>query len=291
VARVGPIPVDDGMFPTGGEEAVVKRQDWGNVSVISVAAATALLASLIVPTLFPQVALAATCPTGNTHCYAQAQWQYGGAYGIFGQNVQLQTVHLYSANDGYNHISEEQWVIDTYDNCLDGVSWIEAGEATWTGHTGNWYFWADCRPGSTEYNHFLYQPPSGDVGQYQQYVISKRTSNTYLVWMQNASSGQIQWSKTSTSNTMAGADLLEIGLETTNNSYSVTHADPDYFRYTRFEGSDSNWYYQNQPGFQYSSYPPNWTWITKPAPGGTGGLVHDQLACSGTTSGSERWGS
>src|SRR5215467_6928909 len=76
----------------------------------------------------------------------------------------------------------KMWLRDTSHGCNNySVSWIEAGEATQPGKTGNYYFWGDCRPGFDFAPHFLKQPPSGDVGQYFEYIITYAGTNTYSV--------------------------------------------------------------------------------------------------------------
>jgi len=192
--------------------------------------------------------------------------------GILGSSTEFQTVHLYSVNDGSDHISEEMWLVDDVDDCAgNGISWVEAGEATWYGHTGNWYFWADCRPGSTFLPHFLYQPPSGDVYHYFQYTIEKalRATNEFSASMYNTSGTQL-WYGESTSNTMA-ADEIQVGLETTDNNYSVTHSDPDYFIGNQYFGLNEVWAYQANSGTVYANNPPTWTWVTPPSGGNHGG--------------------
>lgn len=72
------------------------------------------------------------------HCYAIAQYFN---YNEFGASSTFQTVHLFSPNNGVDHISEEVWLIDDKKSCnVGGANWVAAGEATWVGHTGNWYF-------------------------------------------------------------------------------------------------------------------------------------------------------
>lgn len=254
-------------FESGKRTTVANRAiTWQ----MGIAVVGALVLSLMAPILHSNVAHAATC--GSTHCYALAKWPNG----ILGAITHFETVHLYSVNNGQDHISEELWLVDDKHDCGgNGGSWVETGEATRVGSTGNWYFWADCRPGSTFIAHWQYQPPSGDVGQYSEYLIDKGSNpGTYSVASTSDATGNLHFTGTSASNTMS-ADWIQVGLETTNNSYSITHADTDYFRYNQYHGLNGVWAYQANPGNPpggYSNNPPNWTWLTAPAPGGTGGL-------------------
>lgn len=126
------------------------------------------------------------------------------------------------------HISEEMWLIDSTHACSpNSGSWIEAGEATRLDTVGNWYFWSDCRPGSKEYDHWKYQPPGGDVYAYFQYYINLYQSGEFALAMFNTS-GVEEWNGMSTGNSMA-ANLIEVGLETTNTS--ATSANTDFFVY------------------------------------------------------------
>lgn len=105
----------------------------------------ALFVSLCVSLNQIPVAHAAHCNTPTTHCYGRIEWPNP----VHGSSSTFQTVGLYSALNTYDHISDEMWLGDTSDACIDGggVSWLEIGEATWTNHTGNWYFWGECPPG------------------------------------------------------------------------------------------------------------------------------------------------
>jgi hypothetical protein len=136
-----------------------------------------LLGSLVVALLgtcwTAPTAHAASC--GGDKCYGDNTWVHTSS----GVSSTFKTVTLYSITGGGNHISDEMWLIDYGDNCSGGRSWLEAGLATQPGHTGYYYFWAECRPGATFLTHFLYQPPSGDVGNYFYYYIY--TTSTLLL--------------------------------------------------------------------------------------------------------------
>lgn len=88
-------------------------------------------------------------------------------------------------------------------------------------------------------------------------------------------SGTIQWDALSTSNSMS-PNSIEIGLETTNNSHSVTYADNDYFQFNQWEGTNGSWNYQTNPGDTSSNDPPYWWWLTIPANGNAGGQGETQ---------------
>ncbi len=78
-----------------------------------------------------------------------------------------------TSNNNY-HVSDELWTVDGNTACkTSSVSWIEAGEATKYHGSGTWYFWADCRPGSIEYDNWQYVVPSGDYGLYHLWFIWK----------------------------------------------------------------------------------------------------------------------
>lgn len=212
------------------------------------------------------------CPGG--HCYGAVVWTNP----ILGAIAWINTVHLYSVNDGVNHISEELWLIDNNSNhtcyhngVAQGGAWVETGEATRVGYSGNWYFWGDCRPGSIDLYHWPYQPPSGDYGQAMEYVIDRGSSSTFSIAASNTVTGNLLFTGTSTSNSMSPNDI-QTGLETTNNSYSVTHADNDYFTHNQYHGTNGAWGYQHNSDGSIAQYkPPYFYWNTPPHSSSTGG--------------------
>jgi hypothetical protein len=243
----------------------------------------ALAVALLLPSLTPKVAHAASDKadfTGNCFYYI-SQNCYGGVIwpnAVLGSISVFETVPLYSVNNGSDHISEEMWNTDTNHVCQGAHiystgSWIEAGEATRTGSTGNWYFWASCI-GNHSTNimyHWQYQPPSGDVYQYFGYQEWKYNGYFYIdVW--NNNTGVTQWS----GNVNSEGDLaqrIQIGLETTNNNYNVTHAAGDYFTDNEWEGNpDGHWHWQGNSGTPLYNNPPYWSWIYPPGQTNYGGF-------------------
>lgn len=67
------------------------------------------------------------------------------------------------------------------------------------------------------------------------------------------------------------ANQIEVGLETTDNSYSTTHASNDYFTHNQYHGLNGVWNYQGNGGTPFSNKPPYWYWNTVPAGGNSGG--------------------
>lgn len=253
---------------SGKRSSYRKRIDFRLDLLILVLAG--VVVSLAAPFWSLPTAHAATCPSSqNGHYYAAVCWDGTN----IGNTSTLKTVGLFSVNDGVNHISEEIWVVDLVNSCaFTGASWLEAGEATQKGQTGNWYFWGECpRGGSQDLYHWEYQPPGGDVGQYFQYFVSKpsTTTTTWSITMDD-NVGNFKWGA-NTTNTMSPNRIIT-GLETTSQSYSITHSDPDYFINNKFKDANSGaWTAQTIDGLVASANPPSWTWVTHPAPGNNGG--------------------
>lgn len=197
------------------------------------------------------------------HCYGALEWPGTN----IGGSSTFETVHLNSPTN--YHISEELWEIDGRHTCSPNAdSWIEAGEATQLGFSGDYYFWADCRPGSQELHHFLYQPPSGDFGQFFQYFINYYSNGEYALAM-FTTSGTEEWNAFSTNDSITPG-VEEIGLETTNTD--VTSANPDVFYNNQYEDAHtSTWHYQVLVGDMENASPPTFIWAEPPAPGNNGG--------------------
>lgn len=175
-----------------------------------------------------------------------------------------------------HHITDELWLIDTTTNCggTGWACWVEAGYGTRDDQPGIWYFWMDIRPGDNGFlnKHFVYQVPSGDFGQYFEYLIDQGPNNTFTIAVFNALSGDEIWSGTSTNNSMHANDI-EIGLETTDETYS--YAVNAYFRKSQYHRSNGVWNWQANPGTVTSQTPATFTWEQQPnstnnPPGGIG---------------------
>jgi hypothetical protein len=83
--------------------------------------------------------------------------------------------------------------------------------------------------------------------------------------------GNYQWASSSFNNSMV-ADTIQEGLETTDNSYGVTHANPETFIYNKWRTLGGTWYFETDAGDGgHSDKPPYWTWIAQPSPGNNGG--------------------
>jgi hypothetical protein len=229
----------------------------------------ALLVSLAGAVLMSPTSFAAGCQT-SSHCYGIVEW----AGAVHGAQTYEETNYLNGSSG--THISNEQWVLDTNDTCYyqngaaEGESWVEAGYATRTNTSGTWYFWADCRPGSQEYDHWQYIVPSGDYGQYNYYTIDLASSNTYDILATNSLGMQL-WSGLSTSNSMS-PNFIEIGLETTNRT--STSSSPAYFESNEWESTINNWHFQTNGGTVSNASPPTFTWDTVPSNNNPGGLGH-----------------
>lgn len=253
-------------FATMGDEHGVKLVRYGRVPLeLLILSLLALFVSAVTSLNRIPVAHAAHCATSSTHCYAEVQWSNY----IHGSSSTFQTVGLYSALNTYDHISDEMWLVDQDHSCLDGggASWLEIGEATWINHTGNWYFWAKCPPGQHFLATFINQPPGGDVNQYFTYTIEasddynwylSRNQNGIGIWQLN-----VQFSMT--------PYWQQVGLETTDNSYSITHSNPDNFIYNQWYGTNNQWGYQHPNGSTVANNPPYWSWIVPPSQSNTGG--------------------
>ena len=92
----------------------------------------------------------------------------------------------------------------------------------------------------------------------------------------NDNAGNPRWAA-GTSSTLK-PDTIQIGLETTNNSYSVTHADAEEYINNQYKSAtDSAFHYQTATGTNIQTSPPTFTWLTAPAPGNNGG--HAYVTC------------
>jgi hypothetical protein len=171
------------------------------------------------------------------------------------------------------------WAIDWAHPCNGySVSWIEAGEGTGAGKTTPWYFWADCRPGYNYAQHWLYQVPSGDFGQFFAYTIVN-TSNwgtsqgTWDLSMQSLNGTQHWLNGLHTSTAMSfKPNDIEVGLEIYPfPDPAVGSANPADYTQNQWRNSSGVWAYQNSAGSPHSDPTAFWTWLTVPAPGGVGG--------------------
>ncbi len=231
----------------------------------------ALGLSLLVPSLLPKMANAqplGTCNGPGGHCYGYTNWS--GA--VHGSVTEFQTVPLYSANTS-NFIDNEMWDIDTV-HLWDGVEYSEVGtgESTWLGRTGNWYFYAYELPVLGMRETPLYQPPSGDVGNYMEYDVTiSSISGYYQITMINTVTNNAGFQETFSAEGTVPTQI-QVGQESTNNSCSVNTAQTAYYQSNEWQDLHNYWHYQTNGGQPYSDYPPTWNWLTVPANGNYGGF-------------------
>lgn len=200
------------------------------------------------------------------HCYGVAEWPNA----IHGTHTEIETTSLGTNNNQY-HISNEMWLLDSAHSCVNNsISWVEAGEATQYKGTGTWYFWADCRPGSKEIDHWVYPVPQSDYASYFQYFIYQDSGNSYHVEMDTAQ-GYGLWHAESTYNSMV-PNYINVGTETTSAQNTIGSYTP--FIYNEYQGTNGIWGWQANPGNPptgHSDSPPYWYWNVIPAPGNQGG--------------------
>ena len=165
------------------------------------------------------------------------------------------------------------WDYDLNHSCPGyNLSWIETGEATRLNYTGNWYFWAYCLPGHGYQEVWQGQVPSGDYGQYMRYLVNQ-SGGTYSISMFNVPGGYQEWYGSVPSYSTVVNDL-QVGLETTTNSYSVTHSDEASVTSNEWEGyPNGGWHYQTNGGSGITEdIPPEFEWQYYPSNGYPGGL-------------------
>jgi hypothetical protein len=248
---------EHGMSRVSPTSSFIVRR-WPEVAIII---ATSLVLSLV--GVYVQLSTAPIAEAACIgHCYGIVKWPNA----IDGASTRFFSETL-SGNSSY-HISNELWLIDTSHGCSgNSGSWVEAGEATRLSPYGVYYFWAECRPGSAELDHFQYVVPSGDYSQRFTYYIQEGNPSTILVAMFN-SSGTEPWNGVSTSNSMA-PNLIEAGLESTNTSQ--TSAAYNYFSLNQWQDGSGIWHYQTNGGSISQNMPPYFSWSAVPAPGNNGG--------------------
>lgn len=217
----------------------------------------------------------ATC---SGRCYGVVDWPNA----ILGAQTFIDTTSR--GSPAGHHITDELWLIDKTTNCggTGWSCWVEAGFGTRDDKSGIWYFWMDIRPGDNGHlnPHWVYQVPSGDYNQWFLYIIDQGDpgTNTFVISVFNASTGNQVWSGLSTNNRMHANDI-EIGLETTDtlSSYEVN----TYFRKNQYHGTNGVWNWQANPGQVTNQDPAVFTWDQPPNPSNNppGGIGHTSCGC------------
>lgn len=226
-------------------------------------------AMLVVATA-PSAAAAAAHPARPDYvcygyCYGVNLWDYGTSATVLGTENEMQTQPLYGASGQY--IGNATWLVDAKkgDACQSqALSWVEAGYITRPDTTGTWYYWADCRPGSTKYWHYQYTASSGDYGNYFWWWIAAAGTNRWYLYMAaDSSSGTPIWAGLSTGNSMS-PEGFQSGEVTTNNQVtsSTTYT---YYRRFRWENSSSVWNWQSWDGSASNVNPPSFGWNQSPS--------------------------
>ncbi len=191
--------------------------------------------------------------------------------------VSLSCSPSYCWDPGY-FVLNDLWVQDTTHHVSQcgaggGVCWVEAGYISYNPTSTSsavWYVWADLRPNSTFFKHFIAQVPSGDIGKSAAMNINYQGSNKWQVISSTPSGVYYNYS---TANTMT-ADDINIGQEL----YGTGGASAPTAHFTYNYWIDTSGAYHFQTGWSSSGIhvynPPYGGWTTYPSPSGTGGNWH-----------------
>ncbi len=215
----------------------------------------------------PSLALAYSCTSG--HCYAVDNW----AGGVTGAATDITVRGLGAPDNGQGFITNELWVFQ-----YPGTYWVEEGITVGPsqGHpcTADCYFWADSRPGSSYYEHWLESVPQTDYGKSTTFSISTGYAgeNTWNVDLQGYNGSFTELSQ----NNSMSPNYIQIGgeLEGSSGGYALeAHYTNNYW------SNDYNTFnYQTGPGNQGtvdgSANGAPWNeagWANSPYPGNNGG--------------------
>jgi len=156
--------------------------------------------------------------------------------------------------------------------------WVEVGyyNDPGDGHTES-YFWADERPGSPFYQHFIANIPAGDYNVPALFEISQTCGTS--CWNVSIYATREYYEAESTNNSMNPTgqnSYIQIGMELAGSNSNAASSNPAYFTQNAwYNASNASWYFQTNSGIpgELISYAPPWIrQVTAPANGNSGGL-------------------
>lgn len=207
-----------------------------------VAAAVSLSLLVMYPTpalahsMHPSAALTYSC--SNKHCYSFIERTIRGQ---LGSSVAISVTDMTCNGCGEpGFIDNEIWLNGTDTNGA-GHYWVEGGYATYTGRFGlygEYYFWADQRPGGGYYEHPMQVVPAADYGHNATFWIWRTPgwANRFSVQM---ISWATSWTGLSTNNWMQVLDT-DMGMELSGTSGA--HAGTAFYASPYYQAVNTYWY-------------------------------------------------
>jgi len=220
------------------------------------------------------------------HCYGIENW-----YGAWGAQTTIKIVPLNcNYSSGCDFIDNEMW-LNQYNNnqcsAYQNTCWVETGY--WNDPFNQYtesYFWADERPGSTLYVHFLGDIPTGDYNAGATFVINADCgSGCFDVEVAATKENYYAQSTNNSMNPTGVNSSIQIGMELAGQTSNAASANPAYYTYNKWLGS-IGWEFQTNVGINNvgpSSDEPPWMHMPIPPKNGNLGGEFYTDCCSSTS--------